>query len=80
VDGEPELGIRSDDKGINAIGRLDDGKQVRVMVREEQLWQTGEPTLQSACPSVSHLLTRNLVAPARDAQARETRSAAAVRD
>jgi hypothetical protein len=52
VDGEPELGIRSDDNAIHAIGRLDDGERVRVVVREEQLGQTGEPTLQSACPSV----------------------------
>jgi hypothetical protein len=52
VDGEPELGIRSDDNGIHAIGRLDDGERVRVVVIDEQLGQIGERTLQSACPSV----------------------------
>jgi 2-polyprenyl-6-methoxyphenol hydroxylase-like FAD-dependent oxidoreductase len=45
MDGEPELGIQRDDKGIHALGRLEDGR-VRVVVREEQLGQTGEPTLR----------------------------------
>ncbi|HYY73385.1 MAG TPA: FAD-dependent monooxygenase, partial [Solirubrobacterales bacterium] len=44
-DGEPELGVQRDDKGIHAVGRLDDGR-VRVVVREERLGQTDEPTLQ----------------------------------
>jgi 3-(3-hydroxy-phenyl)propionate hydroxylase len=43
---EPELGIRRDDKGIHAIGRLDDGERMRVVVREAQLDHTGEPTLR----------------------------------
>jgi 2-polyprenyl-6-methoxyphenol hydroxylase-like FAD-dependent oxidoreductase len=42
---EPELGIRRDDKGIHAMGRLDDGARVRVVVREQHLGQAGEPTL-----------------------------------
>jgi 3-(3-hydroxy-phenyl)propionate hydroxylase len=45
MDGEPELGIQRDDKGIHALGRLEDGR-VRVVVREEQLGQTAEPTLR----------------------------------
>src|SRR4051812_38620856 len=45
MDGEPEFGIRRDDKGIHALGPLDDGR-VRVVVREERLGQTGEPTLR----------------------------------
>ena len=45
MDGEPELGIQRDDKGIHALGRLDDGR-VRVVVREEHLGQADEPTLQ----------------------------------
>lgn len=45
MDGEPELGIRRDDKGIHALGRLDDGR-VRVVVREENVGETDEPTLQ----------------------------------
>jgi len=44
LDGEPEFGIRHDDKGIHAIGPLGDGR-VRVVVREERLGLTGEPTL-----------------------------------
>jgi 3-(3-hydroxy-phenyl)propionate hydroxylase len=43
---EPEFGIRRDDKGIHALGPLDDGERVRVVVREEHLGQTGEPTLR----------------------------------
>jgi 3-(3-hydroxy-phenyl)propionate hydroxylase len=41
---EPELGIRRDDKGINGIGRLDDGGRLRVVVRE-QTTRRDEPTL-----------------------------------
>jgi 3-(3-hydroxy-phenyl)propionate hydroxylase len=44
MDGEPELGIRRDEKGIHALGRLDDGR-VGVVVREEHLGAT-EPTLR----------------------------------
>jgi 2-polyprenyl-6-methoxyphenol hydroxylase-like FAD-dependent oxidoreductase len=42
---EPELGIRRDDKGIHAPGRLEDGR-VRVVVREQHAGQTGEATLR----------------------------------
>ena len=54
---EPELGIRRDDKGIHSFGRLEyeirdgevvymDGGPVRVMVTEQHLGPTGEPTLR----------------------------------
>jgi 2-polyprenyl-6-methoxyphenol hydroxylase-like FAD-dependent oxidoreductase len=54
---EPELGIRRDAVGIHGIGRLEyeirdgevvygDGGPVRVMVTEQQLGSSGEPTLQ----------------------------------
>ena len=54
---EPELGIRRDDKGIHGLGKLEyeirdgevvymDGGPVRVMVTEEHVGQTGEPTLR----------------------------------
>jgi len=43
--GEPELGIRRSDKGINGLGRLEDGKRVRALLIEEQLEQGDEPTL-----------------------------------
>ena len=45
LDEEPEQGFRRDAKGIHALGRLDDG-QVRVVVREEQVGRTSEPTLR----------------------------------
>jgi 2-polyprenyl-6-methoxyphenol hydroxylase-like FAD-dependent oxidoreductase len=41
---EPELGIRRDDRGVYAIGRLDDGR-FRVVVRERHAAEAGEPTL-----------------------------------
>src|ERR1700738_4020450 len=52
---EPGLGIRRDDKGIHALGRLEyevrdgevvymDGGPVRVMVTEQQLGPSSEPT------------------------------------
>ncbi len=31
---EPEWGIRRDDKGTQAIGKLEDGKRARVVVSE----------------------------------------------
>ena len=43
---EPELGMRRDDKGIHGIGRLEDGKRVRVVVREDHVGQAVEPTLR----------------------------------
>ena len=54
---KPELGIRRDDKGIHALGRVEyeirDGEviyadegPVRVMVSEGHVGQTGEPTLR----------------------------------
>jgi 2-polyprenyl-6-methoxyphenol hydroxylase-like FAD-dependent oxidoreductase len=42
---EPEVGLRHDEKGVHAMGRLEDGKHVRLVVREEDVGQTGEPTL-----------------------------------
>jgi 3-(3-hydroxy-phenyl)propionate hydroxylase len=42
---EPEWGLRRDDKGIHALGRLEDGGPVRVMVTEQHLGPTREPTL-----------------------------------
>ncbi|MGZ6820615.1 MAG: FAD-dependent monooxygenase [Blastococcus sp.] len=42
---EPEFGIRHDDNGTQAIGRLEDGKRVGVVVSERYAGQAGEPTL-----------------------------------
>ena len=43
--GEPEWGIRHGDKGINALGKLEDGKRVRVVLIEQHVRQGDEPTL-----------------------------------
>src|SRR5918998_1481303 len=43
---EPAWGIRRDDKGIHGLSRLEDGGPVRVMVTEQRLGRTGEPTLR----------------------------------
>jgi 2-polyprenyl-6-methoxyphenol hydroxylase-like FAD-dependent oxidoreductase len=42
---EPEWGIRHDENGTQALGRLEDGKRVGVVVSERYAGQTGEPTL-----------------------------------
>ena len=41
---EPAPGIRRDEKGTYALGKLEDGR-VRVVLREEQVGQGDEPTL-----------------------------------
>jgi len=42
---EPAWGVRGDEKGTYAIGKLDDGKRARAVLREEQVRQGDEPTL-----------------------------------
>src|SRR5215216_2104752 len=42
---EPEWGMRHDEQGIHGFSRLEDGL-VRVMVTEEQVGHTSEPTLR----------------------------------
>lgn len=42
---EPEWGLRRDDKGIRSFSRVEDEKTVRVLVAEQHVGQTGEPTL-----------------------------------
>jgi 2-polyprenyl-6-methoxyphenol hydroxylase-like FAD-dependent oxidoreductase len=44
MDGEPEFGVRTDARGTHALGPLEDAK-VRLVVREEEVGQTAEPTL-----------------------------------
>jgi 3-(3-hydroxy-phenyl)propionate hydroxylase len=43
--GAPELGIRRGEKGVNGLGRLDDGNRVGVVLVERQLGQGDSPTL-----------------------------------
>jgi 3-(3-hydroxy-phenyl)propionate hydroxylase len=42
---EPEWGIRHDDNGTQALGRLEDEKRAGVVVSERYTGQSGEPTL-----------------------------------
>jgi 2-polyprenyl-6-methoxyphenol hydroxylase-like FAD-dependent oxidoreductase len=42
---EPPWGIRYDDQGTQAMGRLEDGKRVGVVVSQRYAGQAGEPTL-----------------------------------
>jgi 3-(3-hydroxy-phenyl)propionate hydroxylase len=43
---EPEWGLRRDALGHHALSKLEDGKGVGVMVTEQQLGRTGEPSLR----------------------------------
>lgn len=43
---EPELGMRRDAQGTQALGRLADGKRIGVVVSTAYTGQTGEPTLR----------------------------------
>ena len=43
---EPEWGLRRDALGIHGLSRLEDGGSVRVMVTEQHVGRTGEPTLR----------------------------------
>src|SRR5215471_10930255 len=42
---EPEWGIRRNEKGINAIGKLEDGKRARIVLNEQFISHPDEPTL-----------------------------------
>jgi len=42
---EPPWGIRRDDRGIYAIGKLEDGKRARIVLREPHVIEREEPTL-----------------------------------
>lgn len=46
VDGEPEYGIKRDDRGQHGIGPLEGGEYVRVVAREPGV-QQGEPTIDA---------------------------------
>ncbi|HET7037564.1 MAG TPA: FAD-dependent monooxygenase [Thermomicrobiaceae bacterium] len=43
---EPEWGVRRDALGIHGLSKLEDGAQVGVLVTEQRLGQSGEPTLR----------------------------------
>jgi 3-(3-hydroxy-phenyl)propionate hydroxylase len=42
---EPRLGIRHDEHGTQAMGRLEDGRRIGVVVSQRYTRQSGEPTL-----------------------------------
>jgi 2-polyprenyl-6-methoxyphenol hydroxylase-like FAD-dependent oxidoreductase len=41
---EPAWGIRRDERGVNALGKLEDGKRVGVVLNEPHVAQAGQPT------------------------------------
>src|SRR5215470_9799009 len=43
---EPQWGIRRGEKGINAVAKLEDGKRARVVLNEQHVGQSDEPTLR----------------------------------
>ena len=43
--GEPEWGIRPGAKGVNGIGKLEDGKRARVVLIEQEIRKGDDPTL-----------------------------------
>ncbi len=43
--GEPAFGLRHVGRGVHGIGRLEDGKRVRVVSSEQQVRQGDEPTI-----------------------------------
>jgi 3-(3-hydroxy-phenyl)propionate hydroxylase len=45
---EPAWGFRRDERGVNALGKLDDGKRVRVVLNEPHVRQGDEPNEPSA--------------------------------
>jgi 3-(3-hydroxy-phenyl)propionate hydroxylase len=49
---EPEWGIRNDALGIRSLSKLEDGDRVRVMVTEQILGLTSEPTLHDLSESL----------------------------
>jgi 3-(3-hydroxy-phenyl)propionate hydroxylase len=43
---EPESGVRQGAKGLNALGKMEDGKRVRAVLVEREVRQGAEPTLE----------------------------------
>jgi len=50
---EPAWGIRRNEKGINALAKLEDGKGVRVVVNEQHVGQRDEPTLHDVSDALT---------------------------
>jgi 3-(3-hydroxy-phenyl)propionate hydroxylase len=56
---EPEWGIRRSEKGINAIAKLEDGKQARVVLNEHHVLQGDKPTLRDLREAIIALYGRD---------------------
>jgi 3-(3-hydroxy-phenyl)propionate hydroxylase len=50
---EPEWGIRRDDKGVQSLSRMEDGKRVRVLVSERYAGHTAEPALRDLSQAIT---------------------------
>lgn len=46
MDAEPALGIRYGEKGVHALGKLEDGRRIRGVVTEQRLDPRGRPGLE----------------------------------
>ncbi len=42
---EPAWGLRRDERGVNGLGKLEDGRRVRMVLNESQIRQGDQPTL-----------------------------------
>jgi 3-(3-hydroxy-phenyl)propionate hydroxylase len=49
---EPKWGMHRNEKGINAVAKLDDGKRARVVLTEQHVGQDGKPTLRDVRESL----------------------------
>ena len=50
---EPAYGIRRDERGVNALGKLEDGKRVRVVLNEPTVRHGAEPTVDDLRAALS---------------------------
>jgi hypothetical protein len=50
---EPAWGIRRSERGINALGKLDDGKRVRMVLSEQHVRKGDDPTLRDVSEALS---------------------------
>ena len=49
---EPPWGLRRDERGVYGLGKLEDGKRVRVVLNEPHVRQGDEPTLDELCEAL----------------------------
>jgi 2-polyprenyl-6-methoxyphenol hydroxylase-like FAD-dependent oxidoreductase len=56
---EPAWGIRRDEKGTYALGKLDDGKRVGIVLREDEVKQGDAPSLDELCEALIALYGTN---------------------